>query len=290
MSPEITAPTWALFVEGWPIFRDPLLCALIAGSVLGFLSVYVVLKRMVFVSAAVTQASALGVALTFLAQILLDTHLEPVLGAAILSLVVTVLLMVDPGRLRLTRESVLGFAYAVAGGAAVLVGSRISQEAHDIQSILFGTAVMVHPMDLWLLGIVGGLTFVLQLWWFRGLTFAAFDPVGAHVQGLPTRVLDGVLLVSIGLMVGVSAHALGALPVFAFSTLPAVGALLLNLPLPWTFAVATIGGAVAGVGGYLMAFFREDSVGGSQTVLAGALVAVALMVRLLLHLVRGRSA
>lgn len=60
---------WEQFQAGWELFRDPILCALIAGCVLGFLSVYVVLRRMVFVSAAVTNTAGLGVALAFFAEI-----------------------------------------------------------------------------------------------------------------------------------------------------------------------------------------------------------------------------
>ena len=68
---------------------------------------------MVFVSAAVTQSSALGVALAFFAEIHLGTHVSPDLGAVVLALGTTLLLMMDPARLRLTRESVLGLAYAL---------------------------------------------------------------------------------------------------------------------------------------------------------------------------------
>lgn len=289
MDPLDTSFTWSLFVENFDLYRAPILCAVVAGGVLGFLSVYVVLKRMVFVSAAVTQASALGVAATFLADITFDMHTEPVLGAALLSLAVTAALMVDPARLRLTRESVLGLAYAMAGGLAVLVGNRIAQESHDIQAILFGTAVVVSDVDVVLIPVTGLAILALQLWWFRGLSFAAFDPVGARVQGLPVGLLDGVLLVSIGLMVGVAAHALGALPVFAFTTLPAVAALLLSMPLGWTFALATLGGAVAGGGGYVAAVFQDTPVGGTQTVTAGALVAAALLVRFLARRVFKRA-
>jgi zinc transport system permease protein len=86
-------------------------------------------------------------------------------------------------------------------------------------------------------------------------------------------------MISIGIMVGVSAKALGALPVFAFSTLSAVAALVLGLRLPWTFALATLAGALSGLGGYLVAYFYEFPVGGSQTVFAGVLVLLALLVR-----------
>ncbi len=288
MDPSLVEPSkWETFWGAFELFRDPMLCALIAGCVLGFLSVYVVLRRMVFVSAAVTHAAGLGVALAFYAEIHLGLHVEPVVGATMLSLVATLLLMTEPAKLRLTRESLLGLAFAFAGGAAVLVGDRIAQEAHDIQGILFGTAVLVTPQQLYTVVGVGAAVLAVHLWWFRGLTFASFDRIGATVQGLPVRVLDGVLMISIGVMVGVSARALGALPVFAFSTLSAIAALVLDLRLGWTFLLATLAGAISGVGGYLFAYFYDFPVGGSQTVLASVLVGVAVLARLVRRLFVG---
>ncbi|EAU62699.1 ABC-type manganese transport system membrane protein MntB, putative [Stigmatella aurantiaca DW4/3-1] len=241
---------------------------------------------MVFVSAAVTQAAGLGVALAFFAEIHLGTHVDPMLGATGLSLLATALLMADPSRLKLTRESVLGLAFAFSGGAAVLVGDRIAQEAHDIQGILFGTAVLVTPEQLATVAGVGGVILLIHLWWFRGISFASFDRVGARVQGLPVRLLDAVLMVSIGIMVGVSARALGSLPVFAFSTLSAIAALVLDLRLPWTFLFATIAGCLSGAGGYLFAFFYDFPVGASQTVCASVLVGVAVLMNGLRRLIR----
>jgi zinc transport system permease protein len=277
---ETPVLTWHAFVGAWDLFRDPLLCALVAGAVLGFLGVFVVLRRMVFVSAGVTQSAGLGVALAFYAQIHLGVHLDPLFGAATLALLATLALSVDTGILRLPRESVLGLVFALSGGGAVLLGDRISQEAHDIESILFGSAVLVRPLDLAIVLVAGGIILAVHLWWIRGLVFASFDPDAARVQGLPVSLLDRTLFVSIGIMVGVSARALGSLPVFAFSVLPAAAALLLGFRLPWALAVATLLGALAGVGGYLFAFFYQFPVGGSQTVAASAFVVVAIIVRL----------
>src|SRR3954451_14026593 len=107
---------WEQFRASFELFQDPILCAVIAGGVLGFLSVYVVLRRMVFVSAATTQAAGLGVALAFFAEIHLGMHVNPTVGSIVLSLLATLLLMADPSWLKLTRESVLGLAFAFAGG------------------------------------------------------------------------------------------------------------------------------------------------------------------------------
>jgi len=285
MEPEAAVSSWSAFIGAWDIFRNPLLCALGAGAVLGFLGVFVVLRRMVFVSAGVTQSAGLGVALAFYLDIHLGMHLDPLVGAAALALVSTLIMSVDSGRtIKLPRESLLGLVFALSGGAAVLLGDRISQEAHEIDSILFGSAVLVRTFDLVAVLVSGALILALTLWWLRGLVFASFDPDAARVQGLPVNLLDRTLFVSIGIMVGVSARALGSLPVFAFSVLPAAAVLLLGVRLPWAFALATVLGALAGVAGYLFAFFYQFPVGGSQTVMAGLFALLAILIQVL----RGR--
>ena len=51
-----------------------------------------------------------------------------------------------PGKM--SRETLVGMAFVTTSALAVLVGDRIAQEAHDIAAVLFGTAVLVRPIDL----------------------------------------------------------------------------------------------------------------------------------------------
>jgi len=280
-------PTLAEFVAAWELFRDPIVTAAAAGVVLGFLSVYIVMRRMVFVSAGITQASGLGIAVAFYSAIHLGFSFDPVYGAVLFALLASLLFVVDPEKLHLTREALLGVMFALAGGATVMLGDRISQEAHDIQAILFGSGVLVRKLDRDLVLAVGGSALLLHFWLFRGLTFASFDRTAAAVQGLPVRLLDAFVFVSIGATVGVAARALGSLPVFALSTLPAVAASSLGLrSLRATFLVAAIFGLLAALGGYMYAFFRLFPVGASQTVMAATLVALCLFARVAVRLMR----
>ena len=284
-------PTWSQFVDGWELFRDAVYAAGIAGAVLGFLSVYVVLRRMVFVSAAITQGAGLGVALSFYVAIRLGWSISPSTGATLLALAIAAAAAVDWQRLRLSREMLLGLAFALTSGLAVVVGSRIAQEAHDIQAILFGAAVVVAPEDLDALIAIAAGVMVLQAWWYRGFTFASFDPLTARVHGVPVRLLDLILLVSIALVVARVASTLGALPAFALSTMPGIAAALIARgPLLVTFAVAAVIGAAAGVGGYLLAFFGELPVGATQTVAATAAVVAAVAIRGIGHVIAAIAA
>lgn len=281
-----SAPTWSQFVDGWDLFREAVYAAGIAGAVLGFLAVYVVLRRMVFVSAAITQGAGLGVALAFFVAIRFGWSISPSMGATLLSLVVAAAAARDWQHLRLSREMVLGLGFAMASGLAVVVGSRITQEAHDIQAILFGAAVVVTSEDLRALIVIAAIVMALQAWWYRGFTFASFDPLTARVHGLPVRLLDLALLVSIALVVARVASTLGALPAFALSTMPGIAASLVSRgPLLVTFAIAALIGAAAGVGGYLLAFFGEFPVGATQTVVATGAVALAAIARAIVRLV-----
>jgi len=278
--PPDPSPTWQTFVDGLEIFLDPMVCGAAAGLVLGFLGVYVVLRRMVFVSAAVTHSAGLGVAVAFYAHIHLGAGqgLNPVYGAFVFGIGTTLLLALNPERLRLTNESLVGLCFIFASGASLLVGDRISQESHDIHAIIFGTAVLVSKADLYTTLAVGGATLAVHLWLRRGFVFVSFDPESARVQQLPVRLLDGMLLLSVGLMVSVTTRALGAMPVFAFSVLPAMAALSLRLRLRWAFAVAAAVGGLSAVLGYMASFFLRFPVGASQTVVAAIFAGLAMAV------------
>lgn len=267
-------------LEAWPLFRDAILAAVLGGAVLGFLGVFVLVRRMVFVTATLTQAAGLGVALAFYVDIELGLELPPIVGALLAALGAGLLSSLPHERLHLSRESVLAALWLVASSGAVVVGSRITQEAHDLQSILFGSALTVSATDLALLAGIGAVGIVLGYLGHEVLVFSGFDPDGAAVQGVPVRALESALLVLVTLEVAVGTRALGALPVFSFAVLPAMAALMVSPAMRWCFPIAALFGAGAGLGGWVGAFLFDLPVGAAQAGAACLLVLVALPVRL----------
>src|SRR5262249_39182618 len=59
------APAWQDFWANFSIFREAIITGSLAGVLLGFIGVHIVLRRMVFASSAIAQAAALGVAMSF---------------------------------------------------------------------------------------------------------------------------------------------------------------------------------------------------------------------------------
>jgi zinc transport system permease protein len=265
------------FVGAWDLYADPVMAGVVAGVALGVVGIFVVLRRAVFITAAVGQSAALGVAVAFFMQIHWSIEVPPLASGLAFALLATALLGIRVDKLRLPRESVLGFLYIAASAVALLVGDRISQEAHDISSILFGTAVLVRPEDAIALTAVSVVVLAAIALTYRGLVYAGFDPEGARVQGLPVRFLEVSLWVLVALEVSVATRALGALPVFAFAVLPAMTLLTLVERLRWAVLGAAVLGACSGGLGYLLAYLLELPVGASQAALATLFFAVSLL-------------
>ena len=115
---ESVLPEGALFfigVFGEPFLRNALAAGLLAGSVCAFLGAYVILRRIVFLGVALSEAAALGVALG------LFVGWNPEATASGLTLLMALLFSLS-GRYRvLSQESLIGWAYVVAAGVAIIL-------------------------------------------------------------------------------------------------------------------------------------------------------------------------
>ncbi len=261
--------------SAWDLYGDTLVAAGAAGGLLGFLGAYVVSRRLVFVSAALSQAAGLGVVLAHWLALAGIIALPPTLGALALALMAAAGFLGGREDSGARGDGLLGWVYLVGGAGTLVVGAHIVQELPDIKSVLFGTAVAVTAEDCHrILVLTGGLLLVHGLG-FRGFVEVTLDRTGARIRGLPIRTLEVVLLLSLALAISVTTRILGALPVFAFSVLPALAALRVAANLPRALLLAGILGALAGFWGYVLASSLALPVGATQTLLAAAFVPAA---------------
>jgi ABC-type Mn2+/Zn2+ transport system permease subunit len=265
------------------IWRDPLLASMIAGGLLGFLGVYVVLRRTVFVSAALTQLSTLGLIASLLLEEQLGVEAEHAavqLGVAVVFSVVGALVLgaLHSGR-RLPTEAGVGMSYVLAGALVILGANRLIHAAHDLNSMVFGNAVAVPLTDVIVLAVVTVVCIAVHLLFRKELVFVSFDRETAEAVGLQAPFWNGLLFFTIGLAIPVAARALGALPVFAFLTIPAAAALLVMRRLRGAFTLATMIGLFAATAGYLLSWFWQIPTGATMVALAGIFVVPGALLR-----------
>ena len=118
------------------LFREALYGALVIGIACGILGVWVVLRRIVFVGAALAQLSSAGIALAFWlsgfgAVAGLGRH--PVALSLVVTLVGALFFGLGGGRGYVHHDATIGVAYAVAAaGGILLIAKAVVGEAHDI--------------------------------------------------------------------------------------------------------------------------------------------------------------
>ncbi len=259
------------FLAAREIWEIPLAASILAGALLGALGVYVVLRRTVFVSAALTQLSTLGLVMALLVeeQVHIETeHAAEQLAVAILFSVVGALVLGALRPRRLPAEAGVGAAWVTASALVVLGVSQLVHAAHDLGGMVFGNAVAVPLGDLVVIAVVALVCTGVHALFAKELAFTSFDPETALALGMRVRVWDAVLFLTIGLAIPVTARALGALPVFAFLTLPAAAALTMKVGFRPAFAVAAVIGVVAAGGGYVLSWVWEIPTGATMVALA----------------------
>ncbi len=249
------------FWEASFLWRDPLIAASLGAFLCSLAGVYIVLKRSAFVGAAVSQAAGFGVVLALLAPHVVGVEVPP-LGAGILAGTLSAgLFAVSRKGGRVGVESSIALAYVIAGAGSLLLGTFLTHEYESVHSLLFGDAVAAPPDELLALGGAAlGLT-LLHLGLGRKFIFVSFDPETAEAMGLAVRRYNAALYFSVGLSIAVATRALGALPVFALTIIPAAGGLLLfdRLRAVFAYAIATaIGSALVG---YYLSFVWEKPTG-----------------------------
>src|SRR5215468_1840501 len=140
------------------VWRDAVLVAVLAGAVCAYLGVFIVLKRMVFVSAALSSMSGVGVACAFylasvfgVAPHFAPLWLDPRLFALLFAALGAVFFSFNLGHRRISGETAIGLGYIVASALVIVIlnTARVRQEAHEIDDLLYGSSVAVSRAQVW---------------------------------------------------------------------------------------------------------------------------------------------
>ncbi|MBI4510487.1 MAG: metal ABC transporter permease [Deltaproteobacteria bacterium] len=257
------------FLAAYDFWRDSVLAVLLAGALCGYLGVHVLQRRVVFVGAALTQVSGVGVALAFWLSsfgVIPDPHeagtsfwLSPQFFSLIAAVGGALLFSFPVGGRRVAPDTVVGLGWVISSALLLLILSskRIVQEAHEVDDLLYGSAVLVDIGQVKiLLGVVIAVLAV-HLVFFKELLFVSYDEEMAQALGYRTRAWDMLLYATFGVGISFAVRTVGALPAFAFLIIPAASAQLLVKRIQWAFPLSVAFAMAGGALGYYVAFTRE---------------------------------
>jgi ABC-type Mn2+/Zn2+ transport system permease subunit len=253
------------------------LLALICGPV----SVFVFVRRLSFVSDALTHTVFPGVVIGFVAGGINGLFT----GALVAGVLTAVVLTLLTRGARLTDDAATAVVLTAMFSIGVILVSRRTSYTSDLTAFLFGRLLTVTPRQITETAVLAAVILIALAIGARALMFRAFDPAGAAAAGLRVGWLDLWLNILLALVVVAAVRAVGTILVVALLVVPAAAARMVTDRLV-PMAVAGTGMVLAaGYFGLLLSWTASLRYGVALTS-ASAVVLMLVLAYLLLLPVR----
>jgi len=204
-----------------PFMQRAVIAGVLLALILAVLGIFVVLKRMAFLSDGIAHASLAGVAAGILAG------LNPLLVALGLGAVLGALIAWLERRTKLAGDALIGLVFTggMALGVVLLAFKRGYQP--ELVSFLFGNILAVQWNELIIMAVLGFAILVFLLLCYKRLVLMLINQDLAHVAGIPIAFYQTLLYVTVAVATVLGIKLLGIVLVSALMIMPVTMAKLL---------------------------------------------------------------
>jgi ABC-type Mn2+/Zn2+ transport system permease subunit len=248
-------------------------CTLI-GFTSGFLSSFIVLRRLALMADALSHSLLPGLGIGILLFGLAPIGLFFGALAAALFVALGGLLISQSSRIK--EETALGVLYTMAF-AAGLVLLRFTPVRVDLNHYLFGNILGLSDADLWICYGISLFTVPLLLLLHRPLKLALFEPSVAISQGISARALNFLLISLLVIVMISSLQAVGVVLALGLLIAPAATVYLYSDSYEWLAWGGGFIGLIGSCAGLLLSYWTDTPSGACIVLVLGALFCLSYL-------------
>ena len=274
--PSVVTLPWHWLVDPfqYEFMQRALVGCVLVGFTNGFLSAFIVLRRLALLADALSHSLLPGLALGAIFFGLAPLGLF--CGAVAAALFVGVGGQLVARSSRLKDETAVGALYTVAFSLGVIL-LKYSRVPVDLTHFLFGNILGISDADLWIMYGVGFVTALSLVSQQRGLLLALFEPSVAQSLGVRVAGLNYLLTALIVLAMIASLQAVGVVLSVGLLVLPAATVYLLSdsyRALSWYGGAL---GAAGACGGLVFSYWTDLPSGPTIVLVLGVCFVGALL-------------
>ena len=219
------------FFASWPLFHNTYLSGWLIGIVLSLLGVLIIARDQIFLGAAVSQASLLGIAIAILlgSWLTLDEQhwvrsdvFHATVGGAFSVVAALFTARGSPTAGRESHEAVTGWIFLLSVSSSILLMSHSPHGLEEVHRLLSSTLIGATQVDVWIFAGMTTATSVALWYYHRPALLIVMDREMARAVGLRVGWWDTLFAVWLGTVVGFSIHVAGVIYTFASLVLPAL--------------------------------------------------------------------
>ena len=230
---------------------------IIVAIIAPLIGIFLVLRRYSLIADTLSHVSLAGIAIGLL------FGLNPVLTA----LIVAVIASLGIEKLRVSKrvygESALALFLSGSLALAIVLLSLAHGFNTNLFNYLFGSIVTVTMTDVYTIAILAIVVIGILLLFYKELVYVTFDEDAAKVSGVPTKLINTVLIILAAITVSLSIPIVGVLLIAALIVVPVVAALQLRKSFIKTILYAEIISLFSVISGIFASFYLNLSTGGS---------------------------
>jgi len=253
-----------LEVLQYEFMQNALIAGLLAAIACGIVGVYVVVKKIIFISGGIAHASFGGIGLGYLIGI------SPVLGALVFSLASALGMGYVTRKTRLPEDTAIGIIWATGMALGIVFIGLAPGYAPDLFSYLFGNILTVPASDLLLMLILDAIIIGVVIAFYKEFLAISFDEEYSTSIAIPVEVLYLLLLCMISLTVVILLRIVGMILIIALLTIPAALARQFTYNLRKMMILSVIFGIVFTIGGLWISYVLDLASGATIVLLGGA--------------------
>ncbi|MEL4305309.1 metal ABC transporter permease [Methanococcoides sp. LMO-2] len=199
----------------YEFMRNAIFAGLLASIACGIIGVYVVVKKIVFISGGIAHASFGGIGISYFLGI------NPIFGVLPFSLFSALTMGTISKRSDVPEDTIIGILWSLGMAIGIIFIGWTPGYAPDLMTYLFGNILTVPGSDIYLMlaldVIIIGTVYLL----YKEFMALCYDEEFSRVSGVPTGKLYLLLLCLIALTVVVMIRVVGLILVIALLTIPA---------------------------------------------------------------------
>lgn len=231
--------------------HNALLAGVLGGGLLAFLGIFIHLRRIVFLGAALPQIVALGIA----GAVFLSLPL--VSGAVIGGAIGVFMLSMSERSTRLPSDSWIGIAYAAGSSIAIVLIALSTAPDGTVLRFFTGDILGTSKADVYytLIALVP-VILIFILFWDR-FVLCGFDPFMARALGIMVKLWDAVLFFCLALGLSVVMNTAGGMLAFSMLAGPSAAGLLLSKRFSFIIIYSIMLGCFAAFIGLVISFLYD---------------------------------
>jgi zinc transport system permease protein len=249
------------------------IAAVLVSVACGAVGTYVVIKRIVSLSGAISHAAFGGVGLGYF------LGLNPVLAAIPFSIAAAISMGAVREKVNISEDTAIGILWSVGMALGVIFINLKSGYAPDLFSYLFGSILTVSNTDLFIMLVLDLIIIFIVYLFRREFLGVSFDEEFSQVVGLHATLINMLLLALVALSVVVLMKVVGIILLIALLAIPAAICKQYTYDLRKLIIGSTVIGVILTSIGLILAFNFNLSSGATIVLVMGA----ALLISYLIH-------